>query len=112
MARILVIAPDEDLRRSIEFALGAEGHRVKWRSSIGATEMPGDFDCTVVDHHALGNNKAVARAFLEAFEPSILLANGPHDLSHLAFRTMLKPHLGAALTAAIHDALEARAIPK
>ena len=111
MHRILVVAPDFDLRRSLQFALEAEGYAVTWRASIGATEMPYAFDCTVVDHHALGNDKALAWAFLRAFEPTILLANAPHDLSSAAFRTVLKPHLGAALTSAIHDALEARAVP-
>ncbi|MEO7222570.1 MAG: hypothetical protein ABIY37_08860 [Devosia sp.] len=108
MHRVLIVAPDFDLRRSLQFALEAEGYAVTWRASIAATEMPYDFDCTVVDHHALGNDKAVAQAFLRAFEPSILLANEPHELSAAAFRTVLKPHLGPALTAAIRDAIEAR----
>ena len=112
MHRILVVAPDFDLRRSLQFALEAEGYAVTWCASIGATEMPYDFDCTVVDHHALGNDKAAGRAFLQAFQPSILLANAPHELSSSAFRTVLKPHLGPALTNAIHDALETRAAPK
>jgi hypothetical protein len=112
MYRLLVVAPDLDLRRSVQFALEAEGYAVTWRASIGATEMPYDFDCTVVDHHALGNDAAAARAFLVAFEPVILLANVPHELSNSAFQTVLKPHLGAALTNAIRDALEARAVPK
>ncbi|MEO6013686.1 MAG: hypothetical protein ABIQ30_08910 [Devosia sp.] len=108
MYRILVVAPDLDLRRSLQFALEAEGYAVTWRASIGATEMPFDFDCTVLDHHALGNNKAAAGAFLQAFRPVILLANAQHDLSASAFRTVLKPHLGLALTNAIRDALVAR----
>jgi len=49
-------------------------------------ELPHDYDCTVVDHHALGNDRAAAETFLRAFRPSILLANKPHDLSAAAFR--------------------------
>jgi DNA-binding response OmpR family regulator len=105
MYRILIVAPDLDLRRSLQFALEAEGYAVDWRASIGATEMPYDFDCTVVDHHALGNDAAPARAFLQAFQPVILLANAQHELSASAYRTVLKPHLGLALTNAIRDAL-------
>jgi hypothetical protein len=74
--------------------------------------MPSDFDCAVVDHHALGNDRAAAQAFLEAFAPSILLANKPHELSAAAFRTVLKPHLGPALTAAIREAIETRKATK
>lgn len=111
MHRVLVIAPDFDLRRSLQFALEAEGYDVTWRASIAATAMPYHFDCTVVDHHALGNDKAAALAFLEAFRPAILLANTPHELSAAAFRTVLKPHLGPALTFAIREAIETRAVP-
>ncbi len=112
MYRILVVAPDLDLRRSLQFALEAEGYAVTCRTSIGATEVPDDFDCSVVDHHALGNDKASARTFLQAFQPVVLLANAEHALSTSAFRTVLKPHLGLALTNAIRDALETRIIPK
>jgi DNA-binding response OmpR family regulator len=106
---VLVIAPDLDLRRSLQFALEAEGYSVTWRTSVAAmTALPQDFDCTVVDHHALGNDKSVAQTFLRAFEPAILLANKPHELSTHAFRTILKPHLGAALTLAIREAIDTR----
>jgi CheY-like chemotaxis protein len=109
MHRVLVIAPDLDLRRSLQFALEAEGHTVTWRTSIAPmTVLPRDFDCTVVDHHALGNDKSVAQTFLRAFEPAILLANKPHELSADAFRTILKPHLGATVTLAIREAMETR----
>jgi CheY-like chemotaxis protein len=109
MHRILVIAPDLDLRRSLQFALEAEGYSVTWRTSIAAmTALPRDFDCTVVDHHALGKDNSVAQTFLRAFQPAILLANTTHELSTDAFRTVLKPHLGAALTLAIRDAVDTR----
>ena len=109
MHRALVIAPDLDLRRSLQFALEAEGYAVTWRTSIATiSALPRDFDCTVVDHHSLGNDKSVARTFLRAFEPTILLANEPHELSADAYRTILKPQLGAALTGAIREAIEAR----
>ena len=108
MHRILVVAPDLDLRRSLDFALGAEGYAVTSRASIAAPEITHDFDCTVVDHHALGDDKPVAQAFLRAFAPSILLANKAHEFSAIAFRTVLKPHLGPALIAAIREAIEAR----
>jgi CheY-like chemotaxis protein len=113
MHRVLVVAPDLDLRRSLQFALEAEGYAVTCRANIAAAaELPHDFDCTVVDHHALGNDKTAAQAFLGAFEPSILLANKPHELSDAAFMTILKPQLGAALTGAIREAMETRMATK
>lgn len=109
MPHILLVAPESDLRRSVEFALQAEGYDVTSRASIGAHERPA-YDCTVVDHHALGGNAAAAARFCAIFAPVVLLANqAPHALSSRAFRTVLKPHLGAALTDAVRDALASRA---
>lgn len=105
--RILIIAPAGDLERSLRFALEAELYAVTWRASIGALVMPDQYDCTIIDHHALGDDQAEARLFAEAFDPVILLANGPHPLSANTFRTITKPHLGPAVTAAVRDALSA-----
>jgi hypothetical protein len=103
--QILVIAPDSDLRRSLRFALEAERFAVAWRAGIGATLSPGAYDCTIIDHDALGSDVAAARAFVRTFAPVILLANRPHELSSEVFRTLLKPGLGAPLIAAVHEAL-------
>lgn len=110
MARLLVIAADAELRRSLQFALEAEGYVVTCRASIGARELPADYDCTVVDHHVVGADQRMAKAFFEAFAPVILLANAPvHALSTFAFRTVQKPQLGPALSAAIQEAVAHRA---
>jgi hypothetical protein len=113
MDRILVIAQDADLRRSLQFALEAEGYVVTLGSSIAVRDPPAELACTVIDHHALGGNRAASIAFLQSFEPVILLANMTnHSLSPWAYRTVLKPLLGPALTAAIREVVDARAIPK
>lgn len=104
-SRILVIAPENDLKRSLRFALEAELFDVTWRASIGARPTPGDYACTIIDHHALGEDAGAARRFVDAFAPVILLANGPHELSPFVFYTVLKPHLGAPLISAVHDAI-------
>ncbi len=106
--RILLIAPDSDLKRSLGFALEAEHFDVTWRASIGARPTPGEYDCVVIDHHALGPDPRAAERFVQAFSPVILLTNGAHELSPVVFRTILKPHLGAPLVAAVHDALRDR----
>jgi DNA-binding response OmpR family regulator len=106
MARILLVAPDSALRKSLEFALGAEGHDVTTRASVGAHERPG-YDCTVLDQHATGNDGPAAAAFCANFAPVILLTNDlSHPLAAVAFRTLLKPLLGAALIHAVDAALE------
>jgi hypothetical protein len=112
MKRVLIIAADADLRRSVQFALEAEGYIVTCRVSLAAHERPQDFDCTVVDHHVLGSEHRAARAFFQSFSPVILLANAaPHPLSPWARQTLLKPMLGPALSAAIRGALESRSAP-
>lgn len=113
MHRILVIAAELDLRRSLQFALEAEGYSVTWAADIEGEDPPGAFDCTVVDHHCVGNDHLAAVAFCQAFRPVVLLANSvPHTLSPWVFRTVEKPMLGPALTTAIREAIEERALPK
>jgi len=107
MARILVVAPDSELRRSVEFALSVEGHEIVSRASIAARERP-SFDCTIVDQHAVGTNVTAAADFCKIFEPVILLASQlPHPLSHLVHATLLKPLLGPALVAAVNESIVA-----
>ena len=109
MSHILVIAPDTDLRRSLEFALRAEGHEVTWRTSIETEENPDRFDCTVLDHHAIGKDLARSAAFCARFKPVILLASYvPHVLSPWVFSILQKPLLGQALVAATREATASR----
>ena len=110
LADLLLIATNSDLRQSLEFALRAEGHRVTCRSLAGAIAERGNRpDCAVIDHHAVGTDPATTTAFFRDFAPVILLANQvPHPLSPMAFRTVLKPFLGAALSDAVRDALGVR----
>lgn len=111
MAHILLIVADSDLRKSLDFALRAEGHVVSWRSSLDDGPVPIHFDCTILDHDAVGTNVRQGQTFCRVFWPVILLANTQeHVLSKVAFRTVLKPMLGPVLTTAIGDALEARPI--
>lgn len=109
MAHVLLIVPESDLRKSLDFALNADGHTITWRSSLDGEPIRAQFDCTILDHHAVGPNLRQGEVFCKAFWPVILLANSPqHELSDVAFRTVLKPMLGPALSAAMNDALLAR----
>ena len=110
MARILLIAPDTELRRSLEFALVAEGYEVTLRASIAAHEAP-SFDCTVLDHHAIGTDRMAAAAFCSCHAPVILLANQKsHPLTPWTFRTLMKPLLGVSLTDAVFEAVAAHKV--
>ena len=111
MAHILLIVADSDLRKSLDFALRADGHIVTWRSGLDESPIPMHFDCTILDHHAAGQNLRQGQTFCRAFWPVILMANTEaHALSGAAFRTVLKPMLGPVLSAAIGDALQARRV--
>ena len=106
MSNILLIAPDSDLRTSLEFVLGAEGHRVLWGASIASRHLPRSFDCTVLDHHAVGKNLEEGLAFCEAFRPVVLLANAAgHPLTPCVFATVLKPILGISSAKTIRHLL-------
>lgn len=109
MSHVLIVASDPELRRSLAFALGAEGHEVTLQTSIGTVPMRSQFDCTVLDHHAAGKDFAAAVRFCDESAPVILLANvALHPLSEYSFRTVLKPMLGPAVVAAVREALVAR----
>lgn len=112
MRHILVIAPDSDLRQSLQFALEAEGYAVTACARMD-DPTPGDgFDCTVLDHHAADKDRDAAIAFCDLFRPVVLLANREsHPLAAAAFRTVLKPMLGPALARAVGQAIEVRASP-
>jgi DNA-binding NtrC family response regulator len=108
--RILVIAPNPDLRRSLTFALEAEGYEVAAQATLLGPDEGRDFDCVVLDHKAA---KAVPRdAVLDfcAHSPDIvLLAGAPQPwLAAKVFEVVQTPHLGEALTAAVRAAIAAR----
>ena len=111
MAHVLLIVLDSDLRKSLDFALRADGHAVTWRSSLDESPIPMHFDCTILDHHAVGLNLKQGEVFCRAFWPVILLANTEgHALSKVAFCTVLKPLLGPVLSAAVNDAVAVRPV--
>lgn len=113
MAHILVLAPSEELRRSLQFALEAEGYHVTSRDGFqDPAGLPDDADCAVLDHHAAQGHLAAALDFVERFAPVILLANAPtHPLALRSFRTVTKPFLGPFLSQAIGSAVRAKHSP-
>lgn len=110
MAHILVLAPSEELRKSLQFALEAEGHKVTSRDGFhDPSGLPEDADCAVLDHHAAQGHMSFAADFVERYAPVILLANtSTHPLSPHSFRTVTKPFLGPFLSQAIGSAVRGK----
>lgn len=112
MRHILVIAPDSDLRQSLQFALEAEGYAITACARMDDLPPSGGFDCTVLDHHAADVDRDAAIAFCDLFRPVVLLVNRvSHPLAAAAFCTVLKPMLGPALALAVDQAVGAQVSP-
>jgi DNA-binding response OmpR family regulator len=109
---ILVVAPDPDFRRSLEFALEAEGYDVASRPGLQDAFGPVPYACVVVDHQAATGPAADVAAFCRRAQPLIVLAGRDSPwLSRHAFRTVRKPLLGNDLIEAVHAAVGAGGPP-
>lgn len=106
--RLLIIAPDDDLRRSLTFALEAEGYSVTALADAGSAHVVGSghFACTVVDQAALAGTEASIRAFCAAAKPVVLLSNASLPLVPWdGVSVVEKPMLGESLSQAVRGAL-------
>lgn len=111
MVKLLIVAPAIALTASLRFLLEAENYAVSTANSLAeAQEMPGRFDCTILDHHVLSAQaEQEATRFVESHWPVVLLANDlSGGLSSHSFRTLTKPLLGAALSQAVREAISSR----
>ena len=110
MGHLLIVAASQELRRSLQFAVEADGHTVHVSAGM---ETPGDselrYDCTVFDHHAADRKSRDAiRDFFASHGPVVLLANSAsHPLAAISHSTVLKPLLGPALSRAVANAIDA-----
>lgn len=103
IGRILVVALDDDLRRSLTFALAAYGHTVvaerQWPEEIAAEA----FDCVVLDEPALSELSAKASV---AAPPVLLLAySEAAKSSTLVAGTIAMPLKGEAVIQAVAAAI-------
>jgi len=107
--RLLVIATDEDLRRSLAFSLAAHGYLVETRSSATDVGPEGRIDCTIVDEDAAQALGPLASEFYRQHAPVVLLHyNNP---SIEVARSLLKPLRGDDIVQAVATALRAHADP-
>src|SRR5262245_22259416 len=111
-ARLLVVAPEGDLRRSVVFALEAEGHQVTTFDRPPSTHWLAHhrFDCTVLQQDALTGEAYEAVAFCIKAHPVVLIAARPHPwLIEWVSQVVDLPVLGNAVTDAVRDAILVRA---
>lgn len=108
IGRLLLIAPQSDLRRSLVFALEAEGYQVSSAAQIPAGPVPGDvtYDCTIVDQKALIGPPEDIVQFCSKAGPVVLLSETPVPwLSQWVVEVVDKPTLGSSLSRAVKHAL-------
>ena len=78
--RLLVVAPDPDLRASLVFAFEAEGFEVTARDTLPSMDWLTDhrFACCVLDQKALAGQAYESIAFCIKAHPVVLMAARPH----------------------------------
>jgi FixJ family two-component response regulator len=105
--KVVVIAVNRDLRKSLAFALQADGYVVtSFATMIEASQAKG-FDCVVLDHRVTKTaDRDAVLDFCTSAPPIVLLAGTPqHWLLSRVASIVETPHLGAALTAAVGAAI-------
>lgn len=106
---VLVVAPDSDFRRSLEFALETEGFAVASHgSTLSAFGSPGAMaaDCAVVDDAAVSEWRRAGEEFERFGRPVLLLAGRIRPVPSLPHTTVLtKPFLGNPLIEAVRQSV-------
>jgi CheY-like chemotaxis protein len=104
--RILVVAPDDDLRRSLTFALEAYGYAVTTEQAWPENAAADAFDCIVVDEHVLSKSAALSAGPLHGRRPVLLLAYSEGALANAAVTGVIAmPLKGEAVPQAVAAAI-------
>lgn len=110
--RILVVAPDDELRGSIAFSLLAHGYQVVAVRRLEEVEMDERFDCSLVDEPALSAPEREISAFCARHSPSLLLAYSAAARRHTAFHGVIdKPLRGDDIVSAVRSATHPKYTP-
>jgi hypothetical protein len=110
--RILVVAPNGDLRGSLVFALEAEGYEVAAREQVPNLSWvtAQRFDCTVLDQQALMGEPYESIAFCIKAHPVVLLAARPLSwLVEWVSQVVDMPVAGNAISTAVRQAVQVQA---
>ena len=104
--RILVVAPDNDLRRSLTFALAAYGYAVTAEQAWPGNATADAFDCIVLDEHVLSKSSELSSALLSGRRPVLLLAYTEEALANAAVTGVIAmPLKGEAVMQAVEAAI-------
>lgn len=105
---ILVAAPDEGLRRSLEFALESAGFEVDAHPyAVGAfaSNCAGKAECAVIDDRAINDWRLLPDQLRSFARPVILLVSLFRSVPDLPRTTVVvKPFLGEPLIEAVRNA--------
>lgn len=108
---ILVAAPDEGLRRSLEFALESEGFLVEahaYAAGALASDLAGVAACAVFDDRSVVDWHLLPQQINQFSRPIVLLISLFRRAPDLPRTTIVaKPFLGKPLIVAVRDAIEA-----
>lgn len=107
--RLLVVAPDPDLRGSLVFAFEAEGFDVTAPDTLPALDWIGQrrFDCCVLDQKALTGEAYESIAFCIKAHPVVLTAARPHPwLVEWCSQVVVTPAADDALQVAVRLAIQ------
>ncbi len=98
---VLVVIPDAELRRSIEFAFEAEGFAIEPHESVPdamTASVRNDVVCIVVDENAIDPRNGAARSLECARKPLILLVDKLRAAPDTdGVKVLTKPLLGRLL---------------
>lgn len=105
-ASLLVVAPDDDLRRSLCFVLRAEGYGVRESQRWPETgDMP-VFDAAVIDHGGIDRAATEDQALRSLGARAVILSSRMAAPSNLALATIVrKPLIGRELVECLHALL-------
>lgn len=104
--RILVVEPDDDLRRSLTFVLAAYGYTVVADQGWPADAISGAFDCIVLDEQVMSKSSALPRVLLSGWPPVLLLAYSEGALANEAVTGVIAmPLKGEAVPQAVEAAI-------
>ena len=108
---ILVIAPQLDMQRSLEFVLVAEGFEVTSQSQVdfSSPAATSRFDCIVLDHQALDGPRENMIDFCAKAAPVVLVSSQPIEwLSGAIKDLVIKPVMGGAVVSSVRRVMALR----
>lgn len=107
---VLIVAQDEDLRRSIVFALEAEGLPVESMAALNGVPSGDGFGCFVIDEKTLKTDGRSATVPQVGATPIVLLVERlPARQDLIGMSVVDKPLLGPALVDAVLAAMAGQA---